>query len=128
MFNVYPYSGAYGIVEELRTTQRVNSRTRINNQPAWKDSHTMQTPLLVLDAHIQAVNTNRLQQARLAELVRLAQQGQSTTVSRIIATIRRSTGSTLVSIGQWLQRENVTQAARELEAMSVTNKSALSSR
>ena len=86
----------------------------------------MQTPLLVLDAHIQAVNTNRLQQARLAELVRLAQPGQSTTVSRIIATIRRSTGSTLVSIGQWLQRENVTQAAREFEAMSVTNKNGVS--
>jgi hypothetical protein len=81
----------------------------------------MQTPLLVLDAHIQAVNTSRLQQARHAELMRLARQHQPSPVARFMAALRRTSGQTLISIGQWLQREPVTAAAREFEALNVTS-------
>lgn len=121
MFNVYPYSAAYGIVEELRIANRVNSRTRINNEPYRKEPHTMQTPLLVLDAHVQAVNTNRLQEARRAELIRLSRQQQPSQVMRLISTLRQTSGQALVSFGTWLQREPVNAAAREFDARNVTS-------
>jgi hypothetical protein len=121
LFNVHPYSGAYGIVEELNIANRVDSLTRINNESYRKDTRTMQTPLLVLDAHIQAVNTNRLQQARRAELIRLARQQRPSQITRFIASIRRTSGRSLVSLGQWLQREPVTAATRDLEALDVTS-------
>jgi hypothetical protein len=127
LFNVHPYSGAYGIVEELNIANRVDSLTRINNESYRKDTRTMQTPLLVLDAHIQAVNTNRLQQARRAELIRLARQQRPSQITRFIASMRRTSGRSLVSLGQWLQREPVTAATRDREALDVTSTKAMPS-
>lgn len=123
MYNVHQYSGAHGIIEGLKTADRVNSLTCINNQPTWKDTRTMQTPLLVLDAHVQAVSTNRLLEARRAELLRLARQTHGSPVARLIARLRRLTGVTLVSVGQRLQ-ESTTP---EIDAMSVTSTRASSS-
>ena len=128
MFNVYPYSAAYGIVEELRTAYRVNSRTRINNDATWKDPHTMHTPLFVLDAHIQAVSTNRLEQARRAELIRIARANRPSAIGRLISMLRRVSGDSLVAIGRKLQPEPESWVARELEARNVTNERAFSSR
>lgn len=118
MFNVHPYSAAFGIVEEIRTAHRVDQRARINNDVTRKDIATMHTPLLVLDAHIQAVHTNRLQEARLAELARLARQNQAGTATRLIAVIRQITGGALVTAGQWLRREPVTRNVAHENALS----------
>lgn len=87
----------------------------------------MQTPLLVLEAHIQAVDTNRLQQARRAELIRIARAGQSSPLSRFISSLRRVAGGTLVALGQKLQHQPENWATRELEAMNVTRTQASSS-
>lgn len=127
MFNVYPYSAAYGIVEEILTANRVNSRARINNEPYRKDTPAMQAPLIVLDAHIQAVNTNRLQQARHAKLVRLARQDQPTVITRVIAAFRRTSGRTLVSIGQRLQNVPATDTIGAIDAMSATQSRSIAS-
>lgn len=116
MYNVYPHSTAYGMIEAHRSIQRVSSRTRINHEAIWKETHTMHTPIHVLDAHVQAINTNRLHQARRAEALRLARGHQPTAMRRFITTFRKATGSTLISLGQWLQREHAAQAAREREA------------
>jgi hypothetical protein len=118
LFNVYPYSGAYGIVEELHIANRVNSLTRINNERSWKEHHTMQSHIHVLDAHVQAVTTRRLLEARRAELIRLAGLRPENMLARLVSRIRTATGRALVSTGQWLQREPV---ASELEAMNVTS-------
>jgi 5-enolpyruvylshikimate-3-phosphate synthase len=103
------------------------SRARINNEPDRKETRTMYTPLYVLEAHIDAVDTKRFQQARQAELMRLARQGQQGPVNRFIAAIRRSSGSALVSVGQWLQQTPADRVAQELEAMGVTRTQATSS-
>ena len=86
----------------------------------------MYTPLYVVDAHIQDVNTNRLQQARRAELTRPEQQGQRAPIGRYIAGLRQVSGHRLVSVGQWLQRPPAGRVAHELEAMSVTRSQASS--
>jgi hypothetical protein len=127
VYTVNHYSVTYGIMEAIGATRRINSLTRINNEPPWKDQRTMYTPLYVLDAHIEAVNTKRLQQVRQAELMRLARQGQQGLLQRIIARLRRSSGTTLVSVGQWLQRTPADRVAQELEAMGVTRSQASSS-
>jgi hypothetical protein len=121
LFNVHPYSGAYGIVEEHHIANRVNSLTRINDERSWKEHHTMQSHIHVLDAHVQAVTTRRLLEARRAELIRLARQQRPSQLIRFIASIRRTSGRSLVSLGHWLQREPVTAATRDLETLDVTS-------
>ena len=127
MYNVYPYSGASGMIEAQGAIDRISSLTCINTGQTRKEPRTMYTPLLVLDEHVRAVNTNRLQQARHAELLRLAQQGRQGPMNRFTANLRRSSGKMLVSAGQWLQRTPADRVARELEAMNVTTTQASSS-
>lgn len=127
MYTTYPYTVASGMIEAQGAIARINSLACINNEQPWKETRTMYTPLMVLDAHVQAVHTNRLQEARQAELLRLARQGQQGLVARFFATLRRTSGKTLVSVGHWLQRTPADRVAQELEAMSVTRSQASSS-
>lgn len=127
MYNVYPHSAAYGMIEAHRSIDRVSSRTRINHESIWKDTHSMHTPIHVLDAHVQAVNTNRLNDARRAEMIRLAKGQQPTAMRRFIATCRQATGGTLISLGQWLQREHAAKAVREIDAMRARHTQTMSS-
>lgn len=129
MYNVYPYSTIHGTIALRSTANRVNPRTRINNEVVWKESATMNQSLFIMDAHVQAVHSKRLQQARLAEQIRLARGQQPSRFSRIVTSFRQSTGGTLIALGQRLQRgHRFAHAARELEAMRVTRERAISSR
>jgi hypothetical protein len=123
----YPHHASFEMLDALSKTNRISSLSRINNDQPWKEHRTMYTPLYVLEAHIQAVDSKRFQQARQAELIRLARQGQQGPANRLIASIRRSSGSALVAVGQWLQRTPADRVAQELEAMSVTRSQASSS-
>jgi hypothetical protein len=121
LFNVHPWSAAYGTVEEIRIANHVGSRTRINNERSRKELHTMQSHIHVLDAHVQAVTTRRLLEARRAEMIRLAGLRPGNMLTRLVSRIRTATGRALVSTGQRLQREPVTAATRDLEALDVTS-------
>ena len=125
--NTHPQSIAYEMLEELSKRYRINPLTRINNEQVRKENRTMYTPLYVLEAHIDAVDTKRFQQARQAELIRLARHGQQGLLDRMMTSFRQSSGSTLVSVGQWLQRTPADRMAQELEAMGVTRSQASSS-
>lgn len=127
VYNVYPFTFSNDMQKALVAMNPLNSRARINNETDMKDRHPMQTPLFHINEHINYVNTKRLQQARQAELIRIARAGQPTPVSRFISSIRQVSGRALVAIGQKLQHQPANWAARELDAMNVTRTQASSS-
>lgn len=127
MYNVYPFTVSHDMQKALVALNPSKSRARINNEPDMKDFHPMHTPLFHINEHINYVNTNRLQQARQAELIRIARAGQPTSIGRLISSLRRVSGRTLVAVGQKLQHQPENWASRELEALNVTRTQASSS-
>ena len=65
----------------------------------------MNTSLHTLEVHVQAVSTNRLRQALLAEQIRIANAHQPRGAGRIMLAIRASTGSWLISVGEKLSQQ-----------------------
>jgi hypothetical protein len=105
MLNVYPYSGAVGSIEQLHIMNRISSLTRINTDLSGKEHNAVNPSLHTLEAHVQAVSTNRLRQALLAEQMRIANVQQPRSVGRIILALRASTGSWLITIGEKMSQQ-----------------------
>lgn len=84
----------------------------------------MHHSMLVLDSHVQAVTTNRLQRARMAEQIRLATAGKPGLVSRAVTSVRRVVGEALIGLGTRLHQEPVT---RGIDTMPVTPSRSISS-
>lgn len=124
MYNVYPYSTVHGTIALHSARHQSNSHGRINNDRAWKESTTMHHPMLVLDSHVQAVTTNRLQKARMAEQIRLATAGQPGLVSRAVTSVRRVVGEALIGLGTRLHQE---PGACGMDTMPVTPSRSISS-
>lgn len=65
----------------------------------------MQSTLHTLEAHVLAVNTNRLQDALRAEQIRLATMNEPRGISRTISNVRVATGMALVALGERLRSQ-----------------------
>lgn len=87
----------------------------------------MHHPMLVLDAHVQAVTTNRMQQALLARQIRQATAGQAGPLSVAITNIRRAAGRSLIALGTRLHQESPRRAAAGMERLAVTPSRGISS-
>lgn len=87
----------------------------------------MHHPMLVLDSHVQAVTTTRLQQALLARQIHLATAGQAGPLALAITNIRRAAGEALIAIGTRLRPGLTRPAATEIEGIAVTPSNGISS-
>lgn len=87
----------------------------------------MQHPMLVLESHVQAVTTKRLQQALMAEQIRLATAGQPGPVAVMVTNVRRVAGEALIALGTRLHQESRRQDAGDIEHLDVTPSRSISS-
>jgi hypothetical protein len=68
----------------------------------------VQTSLHTLEAHVQAVNTNRLREALIAEQMRIANAERPHGLGKLIQVIRASMGGALITLGEKLSKQHAT--------------------
>lgn len=111
MFSVYPYSPATAVIHQTRIENDRMQSIPINNASNQKEMPEMNSYLHVLEEHVRVVNSQRLVDALEAEQIRLARANQPTGLSKVIANIRSSVGSFLISTGKRMAAEPATGAA-----------------
>lgn len=111
MFNVYPYSAASALMPQTDHTNSRNKRSRINKDDPWKEMSTMNSNIDLLEAHVRAVNTRRMQEALVAQQLRLSQHNRPGFVSKIIANVRLSTAMILIAAGERLRNGTPTETS-----------------
>jgi len=113
MYLEYPFMASHAILEITRTADRINSLTRINDERPVRGKPTVNTSLANIEAHLQYVTTKELENARRAELLKIAKANRPGPISTVIANVRLSVGTMLVTIGERLQaRQDALEAER----------------
>jgi len=109
VFITYPYSPAEAVIRQTGLDHERKQFIRINNVQDRKDSATMHSQFHVLEEHVRAVNTRRLQEALAAEQLRLARRNQPERHNRLFASLRAFTGTLLVRAGERMIGQPATQ-------------------
>ncbi len=111
MFNVYPYTPASAVIEQIRPDREQSQFMRKNHADHWKVQPKMNSHLHALEEHVRSVNSRRLEEALKAEQIRLASKYQVRGMNRIISNIRSGLGLFLIDAGKRIAAKPATGAA-----------------